>query len=87
MVDHTLKQSRLRKHETLYNFRPSSAAVFETTTFSFHLIILFRKQRPAHVTPVQRIVLNPVLEQSIIENAPSPRATISQKIKVMSLLM
>eukprot|EP00088_Acartia_fossae_P057216 TRINITY_DN6673_c0_g1_i1.p1 TRINITY_DN6673_c0_g1~~TRINITY_DN6673_c0_g1_i1.p1 ORF type:complete len:863 (-),score=259.31 TRINITY_DN6673_c0_g1_i1:875-3226(-) len=48
-----------------------------------HTVSFYRKQRPAHVTPVQRIVLNPVLEQSIVENAPSPRATIPQKIKVL----
>ena len=42
---------------------------------------MFRKQRTA-VTPVQRIVLNPVLEQSIVSHQESPRTTISQKIKV-----
>ena len=44
-------------------------------------IYLSRKQRPAN-PPVQRIVLNPVLEQTIVA-AESPRRTISQKIKVI----
>ena len=46
---------------------------------------MFRKQRTA-VTPVQRIVLNPVLEQSIVSHQESPRTTISQKIKVNAAL-
>jgi actin-binding protein anillin len=48
-----------------------------------HTVSFYRKQRPVHVTPVQRIILNPVLEQTMVENAPSPRATISQKIKIL----
>ena len=44
-------------------------------------IYLSRKQRPAN-PPVQRIVLNPVLEQTIVA-AESPRRTITQKIKVI----
>ena len=60
------------------------SALIPFLEFLFLFSSCFRKQRPAHVTPVQRIVLNPVLEQSIVENAPSPRATIPQKIKVRS---
>jgi len=44
-----------------------------------HTVSFYRKNKPASVTPVQRIVLNPRLD-SQPEMLESPRATITQKI-------
>jgi hypothetical protein len=45
------------------------------------IMSLNRKQRPTSV-PVQRIVLNSALETTVEAAVESPRATISEKIRV-----
>ena len=47
-----------------------------------HTVSFYRAQRPAS-TPVQRIVLEPRLEERVVQE--SPRATISQKIQRLKL--
>jgi len=86
---HTPQQNKVR-HEDNSRFKTPLILMDKSPTQPgkeeapvTHTISFYRKQRPAHVTPVQRIVLNPVLEQSVMDNAPSPRTTISQKIKIL----
>jgi hypothetical protein len=59
---------------TSYNL-PHSMNVF------LKIVSLNRKQRPTSV-PVQRIVLNSALETTVEAAVESPRATISEKIRV-----
>ena len=80
MKTHSLKKKTLRQH-TIYVLQTSisfSSQLFVNTRIS----VFIRKQRPVS-TPVQRIILDPVMEQTIIEGADSPRTTISERIKVM----